>query len=68
VEGFQEQGEMLRMLREQRLSPEEHGSKILQENLKQVNCGLKIDEIFEYLVDGNTDLIFNLLIGKQKRL
>jgi len=68
VEGFQEQVEMLRMLREQRLSPEEHGLKILQENLKQVNCGLKIEDIFEYLVDGNTDLIFNLLTGNQKTL
>jgi len=68
VEGFQEQVEMLRMLREQKLSPEEHGLKILQENLKQVNCGLKIEDIFDYLVDGNTDLIFNLLTGEQKRL
>jgi DNA repair exonuclease SbcCD nuclease subunit len=68
VEGFQEQVEMLRMLREQRLSPEEHGLKILQENLKQVNCGIKVNEIFDYLVDGNTDLIFNLLTGKQARL
>ncbi len=68
VEGFQEQVEMLRALRDQRLSPEEHGLKILQENLKQVNCGIKVNEIFEYLVEGNTDLIFSLLTGKQKRL
>jgi DNA repair exonuclease SbcCD nuclease subunit len=68
VEGFEEQVEMLRMLREQKLSPEEHGLKILQENLKQVNCGIKINDIFDYLVDGNTDLIFDLLTGKQTRL
>ena len=50
------------------MSPEEHGLRILQENLKQVNCGIKVNDIFEYLVEGNTDLIFNLLTGKQKRL
>jgi DNA repair exonuclease SbcCD nuclease subunit len=68
MEGFQEQTEMLRMLRDQRLSPEEHGLKILQENLKQNNCGIKVDEIFEYLVEGNIDLIFNILVGEQKTL
>jgi hypothetical protein len=68
VEGFQEQLEMLRLLREQRLSPEEHGLKLLQENLNQNNCGIKVDEIFEYLVEGNTDFIFNILMGKQTTL
>jgi len=68
VEGFQEQIELLRMLREQKLSPEEHGLKILQENLKQVNCGIRVDEIFEYLIEGNNDLIFSLLMGEQKTL
>jgi hypothetical protein len=59
---------MLKSLRDNRLSPEEHGLKILQENLKQVNCGIKIDEIFEYLVNGDVNLIFNILIGKQTTL
>ena len=68
MEGLHEQVEVLRNLREQRLSPVEHGLKILQENLNQVNCGIKVDDIFEYLVEGNTDLIFNLLIGKQTTL
>jgi DNA repair exonuclease SbcCD nuclease subunit len=68
LEGFQEQIEMLRTLREQKLSPEEHGLKILQENLKQNNCGIKIDEIFEYLVDGDVNLIFNILTGTQTTL
>ncbi len=67
-EGFKEQIEMLKLLKEQRLPPEEHGLKILQENLKQVNCGIRVDEIFEYLVDGNIDLIFNILTGKQTTL
>jgi DNA repair exonuclease SbcCD nuclease subunit len=68
VDGLQEQVETLRTLMQQRLSPEEQGLKILQENLKRVNCGIKVDDIFEYLVEGNTDLIFNLLTGEQKRL
>lgn len=68
MEGFQEQIEMLKTFREQRLSPEEHGLKILQENLRQINCGLEIEDIFDYLVEGDTDLIFNLLLGKQTTL
>ena len=44
------------------------GLKILEENLKQVKCGVNVSEIFEYLVEGNNDLIFNLLIGEQKTL
>jgi len=68
IEGFKEQIEMLQLLKEQRLSPEEHGLKILQENLKQANCGIKIGEIFEFLVDGNVNLIFDVLTGKQTTL
>jgi DNA repair exonuclease SbcCD nuclease subunit len=68
MEGVREQLEMIRTLNEQRLSPEEHGLKILQKNLDDVSCGIKIEEIFEYLVDGNTDLIFNILTGKQTTL
>ncbi len=67
-EGFQEQLEMLNALKEQKLSPEEHGLKILQENLKQANCGIKIEEIFEYLVQGDVDLMFNILTGRQTTL
>ncbi len=65
VEEIKEQIELLKMLKRQNLSPEEHGLKILQENLKQVNCGIKIEEIFEHLVDGNLDLLFNLLMGER---
>jgi DNA repair exonuclease SbcCD nuclease subunit len=67
-EGFQEQMEMLNALKDQRLSPEEHGLKILQENLKQANCGIKVEEIFEYLVEGDIDMMFNLLTGRQTTL
>jgi DNA repair exonuclease SbcCD nuclease subunit len=68
MEGIKEQLDMLKSLSDQRLSPEEHGLKILQNNLNQLNCGIKVDEIFEYLVEGNTDLIFNILTGKQTTL
>ncbi len=68
TEGFQEQVEFLRDLREQKLSPEEHGLKLLQKNLQEINCGLKIDEIFDHLVEGNSDMIFDLLMGRQKTL
>ncbi|MFH0928857.1 MAG: DNA repair exonuclease [Candidatus Aenigmatarchaeota archaeon] len=68
VEGLQEQIEMLKTFKSNRLSPEEHGLNILQKNLEQMNCKIKIDDIFEYLVEGNIDMIFNLLTGNQKRL
>jgi len=68
IEGFKEQIELIRMLREQKLSPREHGLKILQENLKQSNCSIKIEEIFDLLVEGNNEMIFNILLGKQKTL
>ncbi|MFH1229253.1 MAG: hypothetical protein V1678_02405, partial [Candidatus Aenigmatarchaeota archaeon] len=67
-DALQEQLDMIKTLRNERLSPEEHGLKILNEKLKQFNCGIKVDEIFEYLVEGNTDLIFNILIGNQQTL
>ncbi len=68
AEDFQEQIELLHALREARLSPEEQGLKLLAENLKQANCGIRAEEIFDLLVDGNSDLIFNVLAGKQKTL
>jgi DNA repair exonuclease SbcCD nuclease subunit len=61
VEGFEEQVELLRMLRDQKLSPEEHGLKILQDFLKQNNCKIKIEEIFEYLITEEPDSAFNML-------
>lgn len=68
VEDFKEQVEMLKALKEQKLTPEEHGLKILQENLNQMNCGIRIEEIFEYLIEGDIDLIFNILTGNQQTL
>jgi hypothetical protein len=68
VESFEENIQMLRELKEQRLSPEEQGLNILRENLKQCNCNIKIDELFDLLVNGETDLVLNLLTGAQKTL
>lgn len=68
MDGLHEQVDMLRNLRENRLSPVEHGLKLLQENISRSNCGIKVDDIFEYLVEGDTDLLYNILLGKQTRL
>ncbi len=68
VETLQEQLEMIKTLKSEKLSPEEHGLRILQEKLKQLNCGIKIDEIFDYLVEGDINLIFNILTGNQQTL
>lgn len=68
AETLQEQLESIKTLREEKLSPEEHGLKILQGKLKQFNCGIKIDEIFDYLVEGDINLIFNILTGNQQTL
>jgi hypothetical protein len=68
IESLQEQLEAIKTLRDERLSPEEHGLRILQEKLKQFNCGIKVDEIFDYLVEGDINLIFNILTGNQQTL
>ena len=68
AETLQEQLEMIKTLKSEKLSPEEHGLRILQEKLKQLNCGIKIDEIFDYLVEGDINLIFNILTGNQQTL
>jgi len=68
AESLQEQLEIIKTLKNENLSPEEHGLRILQEKLKQFNCGIKIDEIFDYLVEGDINLIFNILTGNQQTL
>ncbi len=67
-EELEEQIELLRDLREQKLSPEEQGLQLLRTNLEQIKCGINVDEIFELLAEGSTDMIYNLLTGKQQRL
>jgi DNA repair exonuclease SbcCD nuclease subunit len=66
AEGFAEQLELLAALKATKMSPEEIGMQLLAENLKQASCGIKAEEIFELLVDGQSDVIFNALIGVQK--
>jgi len=68
TDSLQEQLEIIKTLRDEKLSPEEHGLRILQEKIKQFNCGIKIDEIFDYLVEGDINLIFNILTGNQQTL
>ena len=52
---------LLKLLRQSSLSPEEMGLKILQENLDKARCTIKINEIFDLLVDGQIDTTFNAL-------
>lgn len=68
AEEMEEQTEFLKLMREQKLSPEEHGLRLLKNNLEQIKCGLRVDEIFDLLADGNTDLLYNMLLGRQKTL
>jgi len=60
-EDFDAQVELLRALRDNRLSPEESGLRLLMDNLQQAGCGIRADRIFELLVDGQVDTIFNEL-------
>jgi DNA repair exonuclease SbcCD nuclease subunit len=68
TDSLKEQLETIKAARGERLSPEEHGLRILQDKLKENNCGIKVDEIFEYLVNGDTELIYNILTGNQQTL
>lgn len=63
-----DQLELFKNLKENRFSPEEQGLKLLESRLGQMNCAINSNEIFDLLVEGNTDTLFNLLTGKQKTL
>ena len=67
-EDFSSSVELLRLLREAKLSPEEQGLKILQANLDQSKSSIRLDDVFDLLVEGNTELVFNILTGKQATL
>jgi DNA repair exonuclease SbcCD nuclease subunit len=60
-EDFEEQIELLRALREKRLSPEEQGVLLLRKNLEQTKCEIRPDELFDILMDGDTDKAMNIL-------
>ena len=68
LEGFEEQVELLRKLRDKKLSPKEYGLEILKEKLTELQTSIKVDEIFDILTEGDADLVFNILTGKQKTL
>ncbi|MCD6477287.1 MAG: DNA repair exonuclease [Candidatus Aenigmarchaeota archaeon] len=68
IEGFEEQVEMLRKLRERKLSPKEHGLEILKQKLAEVGLSINIDDIFDVLAEGDSEMAFNILTGKQKTL
>ncbi len=65
-ESLKEQVELVKLIREQKLSPEEHGIRILEDNLKQLNCDINIQDIFDLLVEGDSEDIFNLLVKKNE--
>jgi DNA repair exonuclease SbcCD nuclease subunit len=62
--------ELLRGLREKKLSIEEIGLKVLKENLKKLNFGSVFDgeNIFRLLSEGETEKAFSILSGQQKTL
>ena len=62
--------ELLRGLREKKLSIEEMGLKILGENLKKLNFGSSFDgeNVFRLLSEGETEKAFSILSGQQKTL
>jgi DNA repair exonuclease SbcCD nuclease subunit len=62
--------EFLRNLREQKLSVEDIGVQVLKENLDSLNFEPIFDheQMFELLSEGNSEKVFNILIGEQKTL
>jgi len=66
TEDAQESVEALRLFREEKLSPEEHGLALLRKNLETAGCKINIDELFDFLVEGNVDEAFTLLAGGRK--
>jgi len=62
--------ELLRDLRERKLSVEETGLQILKNNLKELKFASSFDSesIFRLLSDGETERVFDILTGKQTTL
>lgn len=62
--------ELLRDLRERKLSVEEMGLQILKKNLEDLKfeSAFDSDNVFKLLIDGQADKAFDILIGKQKTL
>jgi DNA repair exonuclease SbcCD nuclease subunit len=62
--------EFLRNLREQKLSVEEIGSKILKKNLEELNFESVFDQeqAFDMLSESEAERFFNILVGEQETL
>lgn len=62
--------ELLRNLRERKLSVEEMGLQILKKNLEDLKFGSAFDSesIFKLLSEGDTEMAFDILTGQQKTL
>jgi len=62
--------ELLRDLRERKLSVEEMGLQILKKNLEELKfeSTFDTDNVFKLLVDGQADKAFDILTGQQKTL
>jgi hypothetical protein len=67
-EEIETQVKVLQLIREKKLSPEEYGLEILRESAIKLGCKLPIDDIFDLLVEGEIDLTYNILLGKQTTL
>jgi len=62
--------ELLRSLRERKLSVEEMGLQILKKNLEDLKfkSTFDTDNVFKLLIDGQADKAFDILTGQQKTL
>ena len=59
----EEEGRTPVALQHEKASPEEYGMAVLKRNLEAAGCRLGIDEIFDFLVEGNVDAVFDMLAG-----
>ncbi|MFZ3077727.1 MAG: hypothetical protein WA139_04685, partial [Candidatus Aenigmatarchaeota archaeon] len=66
-EDMEDQAEFMKLMREQKMSPEEHGLLLLKANLEQIKCGLRAEEVFDLLADGDTELLYNMLSGSAQK-
>ena len=62
--------ELLRNLKEQKLSIEEIGLSLFRKNLDKMKfeSGFDYQDIFTLLSEGETETVFNILSGEQKSL
>lgn len=67
---IEEKIELLRSLRERKMSVEESGLELLKKNLEELDFGstFDYDHVFKLLSDGDVDKTFNILIGSQKTM